>query len=134
MPQAFIRSNSSLCLSTTFIILHTVNNKKNTPLFFKLPFSRTSPEPLELQKIYWHLFISFFKELLMIQEFLKSGDKISWYLQKRKFANKKLAIRKNPSYWKILKIFSINIKSRNRIYIKNMISTQKLSRNLFKSD
>ena len=42
----------------------TVNNKKiRTPCFSTLRFSRMSPEPLKLQKIYLHFFISVFKEL-----------------------------------------------------------------------
>ena len=42
----------------------TVNNKKTrTPCFSTLRFSRISPEPLDLQKIYLHSFISIFEEL-----------------------------------------------------------------------
>ena len=48
-----------------FYFVCTVNNKKTrTPCFSTLRFSRISPEPLELQKIYLHLFSSIFKELL----------------------------------------------------------------------
>ena len=43
---------------------HTVNSKKTrTPCFSTLRFSRISPEPLDLQKIYLHMFISIFEEL-----------------------------------------------------------------------
>ena len=42
----------------------TVNNKKtHTPCFSTFRFSRISPEPLELQKIYLDLFVSLSKEL-----------------------------------------------------------------------
>ena len=46
-------------------LVHTVNNKKktHTPCFSTLSFSRISQEPLELKKIYLHLFMSVFKEL-----------------------------------------------------------------------
>ena len=43
---------------------YTVDNKKTrTPCFSTLRFSRISPEPLKLQKIYLHFFILVFKEL-----------------------------------------------------------------------
>ena len=75
------------------------------------------PEPLELQKFYSHLFISVFKELSTETRFFQSDDKISWYLQKCQFSNKKLAIRKKPPFWKISKKNSLYIKSRIWIYI-----------------
>ena len=54
----------------------TVNNKKTrTPCFSTLHFSRISPEPLELQKTYLHLFISVFEDLK--QELFKFDDTIS---------------------------------------------------------
>ena len=51
-------------LSEFFEKVFTVNNKKTrTPCFSTLRFSRISPEPLKLKKIYLHFFISAFKEL-----------------------------------------------------------------------
>ena len=50
---------SKTCSVHTYV---TVNNKKTcTPCFSTLRFSRVSPDPLELQKIYPHLFISVLK-------------------------------------------------------------------------
>ena len=43
----------------------------------------------------------FLKSFQLEQTFFKSGDKISWFVQKRYFANKKLPVRKNPPFWKI---------------------------------
>ena len=49
------------------VTIHTVNNKKTrTPCFSTLRFSRISPEPLKLQKIYLHFFISVFKDNQLI--------------------------------------------------------------------
>ena len=46
------------------ILKLTVDNKKTrTPCFSTSRFSRISPEPLDLQKIYLHYFISIFEEL-----------------------------------------------------------------------
>ena len=46
------------------LLKSTVDNKKTrSPCFSTLRFSRISPEPLELQKIYLHFFTSVFKEL-----------------------------------------------------------------------
>ena len=46
------------------LCIHTVDNKKTrTPCFPTLRFSRISPEPLKLQKIYLHFCTSVFKEL-----------------------------------------------------------------------
>ena len=56
----------SFDISRSFLraVRNTVNNKKtHTPCFSTLRFSRISPEPLELQKIYLHLFILVFEEL-----------------------------------------------------------------------
>ena len=48
----------------TIAIGYTVDNKKRrTPCFSTLRLSRISPEPLKLQKIYLHFFMSVFKEL-----------------------------------------------------------------------
>ena len=64
------------------------------------------------------LFVSLSEELSAEKKNLQSGEKISWFFQKRIFFRKKLAIENNPPFWKIQKLFSIGIKSRNRIYIK----------------
>ena len=79
---------------------YTVSNKKNTlSCFLYSCFSRISPEPLELQKSYLHLFASLSNELSDLKKaFFKSGQKISGYLQKRCFARKKQAIGKNPPF------------------------------------
>ena len=68
----------------------TVNNKKTHPPVFQ-PF--------------------------VIPVFFKSGEKISWYFQKRIISRKKLNIGKNPPFWKIQKFSFMDIKSRKRIYI-----------------
>ena len=59
-------------------MIYTVNNKKTrTPCFSTLRFSRISPAPLNLQKIYLRLFISVFKELSVGTEIFT----IQWHNQ-----------------------------------------------------
>ena len=64
MVNRFIVAGSRDIRQNDCLITATVNNKKTrTPCFSTLRFSRISPEPLKLQKIYLHFFISIFKEL-----------------------------------------------------------------------
>ena len=71
-----------MCLSVPKLsyakLRFTVNNKKTrTPCFLTLRFSRISPEPLDLQKIYLHFLYQFLKSSPLEQEFSKFDDKIS---------------------------------------------------------
>ena len=72
-----------------------------------------------------HVSYQVLKSFQLEQKLFQSDDKISWYLQKHKFANKKSAIGKNPPFWKNLKLFSMYKKSRNRTYIKTTFELKK---------
>ena len=50
------------------------------------------------------------KSFQLNKEFFKSGHKISWYLKKRLFAIKKVALWKNPPFWKYQKLFIMDLK------------------------
>ena len=64
MGQGPVSQYAKVEHNSQFIEERTVDNKKTyTPCFSTLRFSRISPEPLKLQKIYLHFFISIFKEL-----------------------------------------------------------------------
>ena len=54
----------------------------------------------------------------MNKDFLKPGHKISWYLQKRCFARKKVSYWKNPPFWKIQNLFFMDLRFRNWSYIQ----------------
>ena len=47
----------------------------------------------------------FLKSFQLKQKFFQSDDKISWYLQKHEFDNKKSANKKNPPFWKKIETF-----------------------------
>ena len=80
--------------------ISTVNNKKTrTTCFSTLRFFRISPEPLELQKIYLHVFIIIFEELSAETRIFSNPMAQSADIGKNvNFSNKKLAIRKNPPF------------------------------------
>ena len=99
-----------------WIHLTTVSNKKNPHLaVFETYISRTTRAR---KKRYLHQFASSSEELSDEKELFKSGHKISWYLQKRCFARKNKAIGKNLPFWKIKKLFFMDLRFRNCTYIQ----------------
>ena len=106
---------------------NTVSNKKNTSsCFWNMCFSRISPESLELQKSYMHLFTSLtsFRWNKNCSNLVtKSAD----FSKNAVLPEKKYAIGKNPPFWKKSKKF------RNWSYIRTNFWLKKTSRSLFKS-
>ena len=78
----FCNKRNILCFKSWL----TVNNKNTqTPCFSTLRFSCISPEPIDLQKLYLHFFISIFESSPLEQEFSKFDGTISWYWQNINF-------------------------------------------------
>ena len=95
-------------------------------------FSRISPEPLELQKFFLHLFASLYKKLSsnnkMSNPVAKSADMCKNAVLPEKVSHwKKSAIlKKSKTFFHGSKVYALNLHT-------NKFSAQKSSRNLFKS-
>ena len=125
------------CLGLGLIpVPFAVNNKKKNvpPVVQPYVFSVYLQNRLSCKKSIFIFLYQFLKSSQLQQEFFKSDDKFSWYWQKFQFSNKKLAIIKNPPFWRKLNFFFHIYKVKEYNLHTNKISTQKLSRNLFKSD
>ena len=84
----------------------TVSNKKTHLAVFKTcVFSRISPEPLELQKSYLHLFTSLFKELSDENDFFPIQSQNQLIFLKTLFCQKKSKILERIRHFEKFKNF-----------------------------
>ena len=82
-------------------VFSTVDNKKtHPPCFSTFRFSCISPEPLELQKSYLHLFASFSKELSDVKIFFPIWSQHQLIFAKTLFYQKKVSCWKKSAIMK----------------------------------
>ena len=90
---------------SSFQTITETHKKKESRCLWSYRFWLISPESFELQKIFLPLLTSVSEKLSAGIFFFKLEYKISWFCAISGFFNKKLAIEKNPPFWKIQKIF-----------------------------
>ena len=106
--------------------------KKHIPLFFNISFFSYIylQDRLSYKKSPCVILHPFLKRFQLEKKFSCPVTKSADIYKKRWFANKKLAIWKNLPFWKIQKLFSMDIKSRNKVYIKQDFNSKMITQPL----
>ena len=88
----------------------TVSNQNtHLPVFEICVFRVYLRNHLSYKKVFYIYLHLCLKNFPMKKEFFRSGHKISWYFQKGCFARKSKLLEKNPPFWKIQNLFSMDL-------------------------